>query len=399
MTVAKLLTAAVFATCLAGCAGQKPVDLSVVTTPAVGASEVEMLVGTTRQAAGEGTVFSGERSRTLAYANVVISIPPDTARKIGEVQRPERNPGNPDKEFVVRRIDRVDAPQAYSRFATLLAQPRNRGRALVFVHGYNNRFDDALLRFAQIVHDSKAPGVPVLFTWPSRGKLLAYPYDRESATYSREALANALERMSKDKRVTEISILAHSMGNWVAMEALRTLALKHGRVPPKIVNVMMASPDIDVDVFHSQLRSFGAKPPRMTLFVSRDDNALAASKRFAGDIPRLGAIDPTQEPYNKDFERAHIAVADLTKIAGDDAAKHDKFAGSPDIVRLIGLRLSDGQALHDPTENSGGLVSAALDAGASLGYVAGQALVAPGRAIGLISSRSSSALPDASSLR
>jgi esterase/lipase superfamily enzyme len=45
---------------------------------------------------------------------------------------------------------------------------------LVFIHGFNNRFDDAVFRFAQIVHDADARVVPVLFTWPSRGSVLAY---------------------------------------------------------------------------------------------------------------------------------------------------------------------------------------------------------------------------------
>jgi len=31
------------------------------------------------------------------------------------------------------------------------------GKVLIFVHGFNNRFDDAVYRFAQIVHDSKTP--------------------------------------------------------------------------------------------------------------------------------------------------------------------------------------------------------------------------------------------------
>jgi esterase/lipase superfamily enzyme len=32
---------------------------------------------------------------------------------------------------------------------------------LVFVHGFNNRFEDAVYRFAQIVHDTRADVVPV----------------------------------------------------------------------------------------------------------------------------------------------------------------------------------------------------------------------------------------------
>ena len=59
-------------------------------------------------------------------------------------------------------------------------------RALVFVHGYNNRFDDAVFRFAQLVHDTNAAVVPVLFTWPSRANALSYGYDRESAGLSRD---------------------------------------------------------------------------------------------------------------------------------------------------------------------------------------------------------------------
>ncbi len=59
---------------------------------------------------------------------------------------------------------------------------------LVFVHGFNNKFEDAVFRFAQIVHDSGAEVAPVLFTWPSKGSVLAYGYDRESTNFSRNGL-------------------------------------------------------------------------------------------------------------------------------------------------------------------------------------------------------------------
>ena len=77
---------------------------------------------------------------------------------------------------------------------------------LIFVHGFNNRFDDAVYRFAQIVHDSKAEAVPVLFTWPSRGdvRLRSYTYDRESANYSRDALEELIDQLAADPHVKEI---------------------------------------------------------------------------------------------------------------------------------------------------------------------------------------------------
>ena len=42
--------------------------------------------------------------------------------------------------------------------------------------GWMARFDEAVYRLAQIVHDSNAPVMPVLFSWPSRGevRLVAY---------------------------------------------------------------------------------------------------------------------------------------------------------------------------------------------------------------------------------
>ena len=65
-----------------------------------------------------------------------------------------------------------------------------------------------------------------MFTWPSRGSVWAYGYDRESANYSRDALERLLQFLSKDPAVGEISVLAHSMGNWVALEALRQMAIR-----------------------------------------------------------------------------------------------------------------------------------------------------------------------------
>ena len=58
------------------------------------------------------------------------------------------------------------------------------------MHGFNNRFEDAVYRFAQILHDlgADADVAPILFTWPSAGNVFAYEYDRDSANYSRDDL-------------------------------------------------------------------------------------------------------------------------------------------------------------------------------------------------------------------
>src|SRR5829696_2407195 len=309
-----------------------------------GASQVDMLVATTRKQSNPEELFSGDRGPALAFANITVSIPPAAARQIGEVQRPRQVPGNPATDFVTLKADLIDRPQALAWFhRTLRTVPKR--QVLVFIHGFNNRFDDAVFRFAQIVHDSDAPVVPILFTWPSRGSVLAYGYDRESTTYSRNALESLLKAISRDPAVGEISILAHSMGNSLALETLRQMAIRDGRVAPKIRNVLLAAPDVDVDLAKEAIMDMGPKTkrPAFTLFVSQDDRALAGSRRVWGSSPRLGAINPDQEPFRTQIERANVTVVDLTKLRAGDALHHGKFAESPEVVRLIGRRLAEGQ--------------------------------------------------------
>ncbi|QLP97065.1 MAG: alpha/beta hydrolase [Rhodoblastus sp.] len=360
---------------LAGCGGRTTGVMapSAAVAPPPGASTVEMIVATTRSPASAAEMFSGERGDDLAFADVAVSVPPDSARKIGDVQWPSRLPGDPAKEFVTLRAKRLEPEQAKKLFHEKIARTK-RAQALVFVHGYNTRFEEAVYRFAQIVHDSGAPVTPVLFTWPSRGRLLAYNYDREAANYSRDALEMMLQRMAHNPEVGEISILAHSMGNWVTLEALRQMAIRDKHIASKIKSVMLAAPDVDFDVFRRQIAQMGEPRPRFTLFVSQDDDALAASARIGGGQARLGMVDPKIEPYRSALEKAKLDVVDLTDIKSSDSINHGKFAQAPQVVQSIGRRLADGQTLHDGKAG----------VGEKIGQVAVGAASAAGRAAGVV---------------
>jgi esterase/lipase superfamily enzyme len=343
----------VVALCLGGCASRatglmRPV--SVADVP--GVTVIPVLVTTMRRSSPDDAIlFTGERSLHVSYAEIGVSIPPD--HKPGEIEWPERAPGDPAKTFVTASVTKLDNAEFKSALDRELAQ-RQKSRVLVFVHGYNNKFDDAVYRFAQIEKDSQAPTVPVLFTWPSAGKLLAYPYDRESANFSRTGLEKVLQSLVDDPKVKEVAVLAHSMGNWVTLEALRQMAIRHGAVPAKIEQVMLAAPDVDVDVARTQVDDMGPHRPHFTLFVSQDDRALAASKRFWGSRDRLGAIDPDKEPYRSAIERLGVTVIDLTKLKGGDSLNHGKFAESPQVVQFIGNELASDK---ESAARSGGLGS------------------------------------------
>ena len=340
------------------CAGNHEGTLLPVSVAPPGASSVDMLVATTRQRSDQpGVLFSGERADSISYRDIVVAVPPSGAA----------GPGPAAGLAVVS--ERAVAPADVSRDLTRLTP--NSGRVLVFVHGYNVRFEAAVFQFAQLAHDMNAEVAPVLFSWPSRGQLLHYVYDRESANFSRTDLADFLRVIARNPGVTDVVVLAHSMGAWLATESLRQLALEDGRVPKKISNVILASPDLDVDVFRRQVQEMGESRPLITIFVSRNDHALRLSSLLAGGITRVGAVDLTEPANVAELERAPgVVVLDLSALSTSDRLNHSKFATSPEVVRLLGDRLIKGRELDGPDVALGNVADA-------LGGVVGGVAVAP----------------------
>jgi len=50
----------------------------------------------------------------------------------------------------------------------------------------------------------------------------------------RDALEQLLDTLAGNPNVTEVNILAHSMGNWLTLEALRGMAIRGGKIGAKI---------------------------------------------------------------------------------------------------------------------------------------------------------------------
>ena len=102
----------------------------------------------------QATCSAASAAEDVSYAAITVSIPPDRARKVGQVQWPASPPGNPQRDFVTVSADYLDK-RAFSAAVSSAAKQSGKSKVLVFVHGFNNRFDDAVYRFAQIVHDCK----------------------------------------------------------------------------------------------------------------------------------------------------------------------------------------------------------------------------------------------------
>ena len=375
--MARSVALTVLVATLAACATAPKAVMTPIGATLADASTVSMLVATTRAETGNvGEPYSGERGGAVDLNEVVVSIPPERYRKTGEVQWPKKLPPNPERDFATISSHKVDGvTQARKWFA---AKRHEGGRLLVFVHGFNSRYENSVYHFAQIVHDSGTDAAPLLFTWPSRGSVFAYGYDKESTNYSRTALEAILTAAAEEKSVREVTILAHSMGTWLTVESLRQMAIRNGRIAPKITDVILASPDLDVDVFRQQLVDMGPNRPKFTIFVSRDDRALQVSRRISGNVSRLGQIDIDDPVVRAQLEAEGITVLDLSKLRGGDRLNHSKFADSPEMVQLLGKRLISGQTITDQDIGLGAQLGAtALSVTNTVGAAAGVAVAAP----------------------
>ena len=84
---------------------------------------------------------------------------------------------------------------------------------LVFIHGYNVSFENALLRTAQLAVDLPFEGVPVCYSWPSQATLTGYPIDANNADWTVPHLKDFLLELATETGADSINVIAHSMGN------------------------------------------------------------------------------------------------------------------------------------------------------------------------------------------
>lgn len=293
-----------------------------------------LLAVTTRVPAAEppGHLFSGERGDGTRYASLTLSLP--RGRAPGSVPTDAERP-DPEKHIALVAARDLDAAGFAGALRT--AGPGKR-RVLVFTHGYNTQFDEAVVRLAQIVDDTGYAGLPILFSWPSRGGLRDYGYDKDSANFSRDAMAELLARLARDPGIAGVDIFAHSMGNWLTMETLRQLSIAGDqKTLGRLGTIVLAAPDIDMDVFRTQIARLRPLTARIVLYASRDDYALDLSRRLFGGKIRAGANTDLGQ-----FRALGIEAHDLSQVAGGIGRNHNKAFGDGTTIAAIGRAISDG---------------------------------------------------------
>ena len=302
-----------------------------------GDREVEFLFATDRKPRPDTSPieFVGDRQEHLSYGAVTVRIPLD--HRIGKIELPatwklfgyeiHREKQNDEKHFSLKRAN-IISEEDWLR----LAKEKPADTALIFVHGFNVSFDDAVYRLAQVVWDLQYSGLSVLYAWSSKGGGVAdYGYDRESALVAREGFSKVLSKITNDVGVKRIFVIAHSMGNSIVLDAL-----PNANVP--VEQLIMAAPDVDRTLFSRSIPRLRAIVKGLTLYASSKDRALRASAmiaRFprAGDVPKEGPVILTG-----------LDTIDVSAI-GDEflGLNHSEFATNRAIMNDIKLLIEDGK--------------------------------------------------------
>lgn len=302
---------------------------------------VQVFIASTRK--GETGEAAREQAPGPHYALATMTVP--TGHHAGSIEEPLWGRPNGRNDIALAGERQLDDDEFRAELASHISGRIGVNRdVLVFVHGFNTSFEEARLRATQIAADSHFGGVMVLFTWPSEGDLFGYVSDKDSATASRDALQALLHDIGQTPGVGKVHVLAHSMGGWLSMEALRASAIAGDRtLSGHLGDVILASPDIDMTVFGSQMARI--RPANVTVFATPNDRALSLSSFIASSRPRVGAIDASKPEDRAKIEALGAKAVDISAYSGADRfINHTVFANSPEVIGEIGSQIAAPRA-------------------------------------------------------
>ncbi len=271
----------------------------------------------------------------IRYGFCVVTIPPSHVE--GNLEEPLLGLERDTEHVKLQRTELRDEQAFFDEVRNVVHRnapsPQD---CLVFVHGYNVTFEKAARRTAQIHFDLKFPGVPMFFSWPSRGNPAEYSWDREEVEQrSYRDIQRFLVDVARRTGAPRVHVLAHSMGAEAVTKAIRELG-EEGRIFDQVI---LAAPDVDRRVFHDEIApQLSRHARRTTLYCSKNDRALFLSRYWNswGDpAPRAG--DSTDGPL--------LAVGTDTIDASTirtDLLGHSYYGDCVPLLQDVGLLLREG---------------------------------------------------------
>ncbi len=275
-----------------------------------------------------------------------------------------------DAQMASREKPPVDPAQAEAerRFkeelAARLAQTPRKD-VFIFVHGFNNTFDDGMVTTAELWHFLGREGVPICYTWPAGMGVFSYIYTLASTDFTIYHFKQTLRLIASCPEVEKVHIIAHSRGTEVTTDTVRELHVEirstgDTQKTLKLGTVVLAAADIDLDVAvaRNATERIGRAAERSALYISGHDEALGISRWLFGGA-RLGEVDL------KLFDQAEIEALRSSqrlqlidaRVKKPGAHGHSYFHANPgvssDLVLLMRYQLLPGAEHGRPLGVSG----------------------------------------------
>jgi esterase/lipase superfamily enzyme len=262
----------------------------------VSAATTSVYFATDRLAATDGG-FTGGWNPGLTCGEAAVSLPSD--REPGANWGPWRTEAAPASfthATLASPIQSQDCSDHGERLAAA-AEIENAAAAahcdsvLIYIHGFNTTFPTALFTAAQFAHDTRYPCIVSTFSWASDGLVNRYIEDSEEADLAAPELLQFLRALGTSDKLKRIDVVAHSVGARVVLATIGEL----GRVimlprHPLINELVLAAPDVETAVFASLIERARPLVGRITVYVSKGDAALAASRSTHGGVARAGSV-------------------------------------------------------------------------------------------------------------
>ena len=297
--------------------------------------------------------YGSDRAQRLELGRALVTIPtahlaPSSARQ-WSIKRPYfgvalRDPTEDRRtHFSISQIGTLTRDEMLELVAERLRTSTDyKDHALVFVHGYNNDFDHALYRTAQITYDLRFDGVSFMYSWPSSGSFTSYTYDRDSARQTMQYLRDFIDLAVLESGASRVSVIAHGMGSQPLLSVLSDL---RGASPgaPRIHQLILIAPDIDRDAFEIVADQIKGISSGITLYASSSDLALGVSRRFAGDIARAGDVVEGGPAIVAGIDTIDISTLNTAFFAMNQSTYAEQSALLQDVERLLltGVRPPD----------------------------------------------------------
>ncbi|MBB5534872.1 alpha/beta hydrolase [Rhizobium giardinii] len=235
--------------------------------------------------------FNRDHTTNISYGVCEVIVP--NSHKIGSLGSPlwKRLLNRKDDRLRLDSLIPLNEELFWSFLKSTSDKMRIKERPTIFVHGFNNTFEQAVLRAAQIGYDIGLGQGIGLFSWPSKGSMTAYNADEASSESSKYALADFIEQFVENSRQKSANIIAHSMGCRTVLGALEVLSSTRSHVLKRLNQIILAAADVDTGIMPYVGVHAINHSTRTTSYVSETDTALKVSGWLHG-FPRVGVTPP-----------------------------------------------------------------------------------------------------------